>query len=147
MKWICNYPNCFAITTAGHYCPEHKPKARPRTASQSEQMTERHKIYRTARWCRLSKLHRQQFPICEVCEHNLARDVDHWLEISIDEDQEHVFDPANHVSLCKSCHLEKGNIIKSLIKKGSINEIRKYLSANHPRQDESDYLERCGIQI
>ncbi|HDI3263904.1 TPA: hypothetical protein PMC50_002525 [Vibrio cholerae] len=103
-------------------------------------VTERAKFYSTSQWKSLSKSIRQQRPVCESCQKELTSDLDHWLEISLDQEHRYAFNPKNLVCLCKSCHLSKGKYFRYLINSGSVQRIYQWALAHHPRKEDTDYL-------
>ena len=57
-------------------------------------------------WQRISKLKRQQTPVCEVCRVALAEDVDHIIPFSgIHDPLRTAWD--NLQSICRTCHRAK----------------------------------------
>ena len=94
----CRHPGCSALTREG-YCPKHKPQKAPRRAS-----AEYHGWYSLPIWTddlRPAQLLRE--PFCRECAARYPPgDPRHrtwaWSKF---------IDPANHQSLCKSCHDRK----------------------------------------
>lgn len=72
--------------------------------------------YHTSRWTKLSRIFRQENPLCAICESKgiikPAEVVDHIVPYPVCGD---FFDSANWQSLCSKCNAEKGNKDKKLI--------------------------------
>ncbi|WP_154232784.1 HNH endonuclease [Vibrio parahaemolyticus] len=131
---LCTHPCCKAIVRDGsHRCNLH------RATKRSKEVIERSSFYNTTSWKKLSLSHRQQHPICELCQRELTSDCDHWSEISISPD-DYKLDPRNLVSLCKSCHYIKGNKIKQYIRHEDWNGIYLYLLNQSPREENKQLL-------
>lgn len=128
---LCTERGCRNISRDGNPKCEIHRKQRPRNRHY-----ERHKFYSTQGWMRLSKQHRSQYPICEICKKNLTEVCDHWLEISID-DSYNLLDE-NLVSMCRVCHANKTLKIQKLIAEPS--QLYLYLLNHHPRQSDVGYL-------
>ncbi|WP_339009427.1 hypothetical protein [Aeromonas popoffii] len=141
MKKLCSHPGCHVVFNgSGFKCPIHRPvKCREPNRNM--------KFYNSKGWKTLSQMHRQEYPICEWCNRNLAVEVDHHLEIENDELKEFCRDDNNLVSVCKSCHITKGIQIRKLTQKGNINALRNWLIQSHPRTAESDYLKMAAITL
>ena len=106
----CRHPGCSALTLEG-YCPKHKPQKAPRRAS-----AEYHGWYSLPIWTddlRPAQLLRE--PFCRECaaryppgdprHRTWASVVDHITPHRGDWGK--FIDPANHQSLCKTCHDRK----------------------------------------
>lgn len=100
----CRHPGCPALTREG-YCPQHKPSKAPRRGS-----AEYHGWYSLPVWTkdlRPAQLLRE--PFCRACAKRGIRTrstvVDHVTPHC--GDWALFIDPANHQSLCKSCHDRK----------------------------------------
>ncbi len=100
----CRHPGCPALTREG-YCPQHKPSKAPRRGS-----AEYHGWYSLPVWTkdlRPAQLLRE--PFCRECAKRGVRTratvVDHVTPHC--GDWALFIDPANHQSLCKSCHDRK----------------------------------------
>ncbi|EHM6953360.1 HNH endonuclease [Vibrio parahaemolyticus] len=132
----CTAPGCRTICKDGSSrCFKHKHKRR-----RSVESTERIGFYNTPRWRKLSLSLRQQNPVCELCKRELTSDVDHWLERSVDLEEEYFFEPSNLVCLCKTCHQSKTSKLMRLIKNEDYQRIYQYCITHHPRQSDVDYL-------
>lgn len=59
-----------------------------------------------AHWHRISKAHRQQYPVCQVCNNATADDVDHIVPFSGLNDPLRT-DRQNLQSICRKCHNSK----------------------------------------
>ena len=72
--------------------------------------------YHTSRWTRLSRIFRQENPLCAICESKgiikPAEVVDHIVPYPVCGD---FFDSTNWQSLCSKCNAEKGNKDKKII--------------------------------
>ncbi|MBY8157093.1 HNH endonuclease [Vibrio fluvialis] len=132
---LCAAPHCREIVRDGHSkCLLHRRAKRRR-----EPIRERGAFYQTARWRTVSKLTRQESPVCLICKRNLSEDVDHWVELStLTENQKNdlAFDPRNLISTCKACHRVKSTRVYRLIEQGKNNELYQYLRNNYPRQND-----------
>ena len=100
----CRHPGCPELTREG-YCPKHKPKRVARRAS-----AEYHAWYSLPVWTdQLRPAQLLQEPFCRECARRglrvLATVVDHITPHR--GDWALFIDPANHQSLCKSCHDRK----------------------------------------
>lgn len=100
----CRHPGCPALAREG-YCPQHKPSKAPRRVS-----AEYHGWYSLPVWTedlRPAQLLRE--PWCRACAKRGVRTratvVDHVTPHR--GDWALFIDPANHQSLCKSCHDRK----------------------------------------
>ena len=100
----CRHPGCPNLTREG-YCPAHKPAKAARRRS-----AEYHSWYSLPLWTedlRPAQLLRE--PFCRACAQQGVRTratvVDHIVPHR--GDWEKFIDPANHQSLCKSCHDRK----------------------------------------
>ena len=100
----CRHPGCPALIREG-YCPQHKPSKAPRRVS-----AEYHGWYSLPVWTedlRPAQLLRE--PWCRACAKRGVRTratvVDHVTPHR--GDWALFIDPANHQSLCKSCHDRK----------------------------------------
>ena len=100
----CRHPGCPALTREG-YCPQHKPSKAPRRVS-----AQWHGWYSLQVWTddlRPAQLLRE--PFCRECAKKGVRTratvVDHVTPHR--GDWALFIDPANHQSLCKSCHDRK----------------------------------------
>ncbi len=106
----CRYPGCGRLVNSG-YCPEHKPKKAARRIS-----AEYHGWYSLSIWTddlRPAQLLRE--PFCRECAKQYPPgDPRHRTRATV---VDHItpfrgawalfIDPANHQSLCKSCHDRK----------------------------------------
>lgn len=100
----CRHPGCAALTRDG-WCPAHKPKPAGRRESAAW-----HSWYSLPVWkdsLRPAQLLRE--PFCRECAGRglrvKATDVDHVQDHK--GDWALFIDPANHQSLCHSCHSQK----------------------------------------
>lgn len=79
--------------------------------------------YHSFRWTRMSRVFRQEHPLCEICKNKglikPAEVVDHIVPFPVCGD---FFDPANWQSLCSKCNAEKGNRDKKIIQEYKRNE-------------------------
>lgn len=66
----------------------------------------RMKIYQSEKWKGIKNAHLMQYPLCQICEKELAEDVHHISTFLVDNsiDIEKAFDPDNLMSVCKKCH-------------------------------------------
>lgn len=66
----------------------------------------RMKVYQSEKWKEIKNAHLMQYPICEICNKELAEDVHHISSFLIDGniDIEKAFDLDNLLSVCKKCH-------------------------------------------
>lgn len=100
----CRYPGCDRLVSSG-YCPEHKPKKAARRLS-----AEYHGWYNLPIWTkRLRPDQLLREPFCRECAKQNVRTratvVDHITPFR--GDWVLFIDPANHESLCKTCHNRK----------------------------------------
>ncbi len=132
---LCSHPACKNISRDGnHKCYLHR-QIRKRSAK----AIERSGFYNETKWKQLSKSIRMQRPVCEICNKELTNDLDHWLERSIDHNDEFEYDQRNLVCLCKSCHTRKTTKLRKLITDKDYHKIYQWLINNHPR-NETSYL-------
>lgn len=79
--------------------------------------------YHTSRWTRMSRVYRQEHPLCEICKSRgiikPAEVVDHIVPFPVCGD---FFDSSNWQSLCGKCNAEKGNKDKKIIQDFKRNE-------------------------
>jgi 5-methylcytosine-specific restriction protein A len=84
---------------------------------------DKYRIYNTSRWSKIRTKVLLTHPVCQVCDKELATQVDHIIPFSTGmTDAQKLrlgFDVTNLQSICTDCHLEKHN--KKKIDKG--NEI------------------------
>ena len=131
---LCSAPCCKTIISDGsHRCIKH------RTTKRKAIILERGKFYNTTAWVKLSRMLRQQRPICEICNEALTEAVDHWLEISMTKG-EYNFNPHNLICMCNKCHSIKSSKLRRMILDGDVIKQYQELFNSHPRQDERDYL-------
>lgn len=66
----------------------------------------RMKVYQSEKWKDIKNAHLMQYPICEICNKELAEDVHHISTFLINNsiDIEKAFDYDNLMSVCKRCH-------------------------------------------
>lgn len=66
----------------------------------------RMKVYQSKKWNDIKNAHLMQYPVCEICNKELAEDVHHIETFLIDNsiDLDKAFDPDNLLSVCKTCH-------------------------------------------
>lgn len=66
----------------------------------------RMKVYQSEKWKDIKNAHLMQYPICQICEKELAEDVHHIQSFMVDSniDIEKAFDYDNLLSVCKKCH-------------------------------------------
>lgn len=66
----------------------------------------RMKVYQSEKWKDIKNAHLMQYPICQICEKELAEDVHHIQSFMTNSgiDIEKAFDPSNLLSVCKKCH-------------------------------------------
>jgi len=88
-----------------------KPKAETYTF-------DKYRVYNTSRWKKLRLKKLRSKPICQVCNKELATEVDHIIPFSTgftDRQKLRIgFDYSNLQSICHECHLKKHN--KKVIK-------------------------------
>lgn len=85
---VCGEPGC-PVLTDDSYCLVHRPAR-----------------VTGARWLKLKRAKLRESPVCEMCNHRLAVEVDHIVEI---QDGGDPLDWYNLQSLCKRCHTDKTN--------------------------------------
>ena len=66
----------------------------------------RMKIYQSEKWKDIKNAHLMEYPICEICNKELAEDVHHISTFLVNNsiDIELAFDYDNLLSVCKKCH-------------------------------------------
>lgn len=92
----CTAQACSALRTKGSRCDAHQPKAWSRTSTRQGWQGGSTRAWRKARAAQLAAE-----PVCQACSRRLATTVDHITPLSQGGD---FLDPANHQSLCQSCH-------------------------------------------
>ncbi|WP_371135014.1 HNH endonuclease [Shewanella oncorhynchi] len=133
---MCSHSGCRTIVRDGnHRCTLH------RFTPRRKQTLERSKFYNRASWVRLSKSHRQQYPVCEICNKELSVDCDHMVELVLTD--EHSLNPDNLIAVCCSCHHTKSMKMRQLIRWDNKQEIYLWLT-NHwsPRSENKNLLNR-----
>ena len=104
---------CGALSN-GSYCGQHQKKKEEQVRAERikyDQVrgTRTERGY-SNRWLKVSKLYRQEHPLCVMCEKKgilkLAECVDHIIAVSGPDDPL-FYEPSNWQSLCHSCHSEK----------------------------------------
>ena len=125
MAKICSYGGCKAIVTDGTYrCQKHPVVYTPKATHPDWKLYNLNKrVYDTPRWKRVSRLHRDQNPLCVHCLRlNIttpAACVDHVIEIS---DGGEIWDTKNHESLCNLCHsIKTGRELRKRNRKKQLN--------------------------
>lgn len=83
-----------------------KPKKNYNKNRNTEKRKLRMKIYQSEKWKDIKNAHLMQYPICQICEKELAEDVHHISTFLVDNsiDIEKAFDYDNLLSVCKKCH-------------------------------------------
>lgn len=91
-----------------------KPKKNYNKNRNTEKRKLRMKVYQSKRWNDIKNAHLMQYPVCQVCNKELAEDVHHIVTFLIDNsiDLDKAYNPDNLMSVCKSCHgkLHSSNI-------------------------------------
>lgn len=66
----------------------------------------RMKVYQSEKWKGIKNAHLMQYPLCQICEKELAEDVHHIQSFmtNLGIDIEKAFDTSNLLSVCKKCH-------------------------------------------
>lgn len=87
-------------------------------------------LYHTARWARLSRMHRDAYPLCENCRRRgLTRQgtcTDHIIPLPLCRG--FFFEEANLQTLCDACNHLKGQRDKELIRKwGALTDEQKVI--------------------
>ena len=115
-KRPCSHPGCPELVTSGQ-CEAHQAQAKERRAAD----VQRYDLLRgsaaqrgyDARWTAYSRQYRKDYPLCVRClaagllvSVERGGHVDHIKPVTGPHDPL-FWDPANHQSLCRSCHSEK----------------------------------------
>ena len=98
---LCTNPGCGNTATYRGRCPEH---ARRRTADRNQRRHESRKVYLSKRWRILRRKVLYDHPICQMCDAELAVDVDHVIPIERGGDP---WAMSNLQGLCRRCHGRK----------------------------------------
>lgn len=94
---FCSQPGCHKTATKGSRCPEHaKPAWRTTTTSSTARGY-------GANWSKLRMMKLRADPMCEVCQHAPAVQVDH-IKAKAHGGTD---DPSNLQSICRECHQAK----------------------------------------
>lgn len=99
-KLICRYPGCGVVVSdpAGGYCPKHVKTPDVQRGSASSRGY-------GSRWQKARLIFLKEYPICALCQDELASVVDHIIPHK--GDQELFWDVKNWQPLCKRCHDRK----------------------------------------
>lgn len=83
-----------------------KTKKKYNRNKNTEKRKLRMKVYQSQKWKDIKNAHLMQYPICQICNKELAEDVHHIQTFLIDNDIDlkKAFDSDNLLSVCKSCH-------------------------------------------
>lgn len=134
---LCSHPSCRNISRDGnHRCHLH----RKGSYKPNKEVQERSVFYNTTAWTKFSKRIRASRPVCEICDNDLTKDLDHWLERSIAHNTDYDFDERNMVCMCHKCHFNKSVKMRSLINSKEYHKIYQWLLNNHPRKNDTSYL-------
>lgn len=103
-KRPCKRNGCPEVVDSG-YCEEHSEQesAPFSDASRSEESRKRKKHYGTKRWQKVRKRVLRRDPICQMCEKNPSKEVDHIVPLAEGGDDS----MENLQGLCSSCHSAK----------------------------------------